>query len=250
VIADMTIEGISPRVQRWAILTGPGMIVVFFIGFVISGFFPPPSPMASAQQIADMYSGHTTAIRVGCFVMMFGLGLMAPWGAVLAGQTRRLEGTNPFLAYGQLVCCAIAVIVVELIAMTWAAASFRPDDTSADVTRALNDYGWFLFLYTWPPFSIWCVLVATAILSDKSATPMYPRWLGFLSIFVAVDIVPAGLMNFFKQGPFAFNGALTFYMPLGMFFVWICIMTVTMLRAVNHQISAPATRPADIVTAA
>jgi hypothetical protein len=48
-------------------------------------------------------------------------------------------------------------------------------------------------------------------------------------------IVPAGLMIFFKRGPFGFNGLITFWMPTAVFFTWICVMTYMVLRAISAE---------------
>jgi hypothetical protein len=39
---------------------------------------------------------------------------------------------------------------------------------------------------------------------------------------------------FFKQGPFAWNGLFVFWLPFGVFFSWIVIMTALLLKAIDR----------------
>jgi predicted membrane metal-binding protein len=48
-------------------------------------------------------------------------------------------------------------------------------------------------------------------------------------------ITPAMLIPFFKSGPFAYNGLLALYLPFGAFFLWMTIMTPSVLRAIGSQ---------------
>jgi hypothetical protein len=217
-------------------------VVGFLIGFVpLAHFGPPPRPSASAPEITAMYLGNLTGIRIGCLVMMISLALIATWGVSIAAWTRRMERGVPILTYGSIACVGAAIVIVELIPMTWAAAAFRPDDVAPEITRAFNDFAWFLFLFTWPPFSIWCTLIATAVFTDRNDVPLFPRWIGYFNIWSALLFVPGGLMAFFKTGPFAFNGAITFYIPLSVFLIWMIIMTWAVLQAEKRY--QPVTQP-------
>jgi hypothetical protein len=47
-----------------------------------------------------------------------------------------------------------------------------------------------------------------------------------------------GIAVFFKTGPFAWNGLVGFYIPIGAFTVWIAVMTYYMHTGVNRQFAA------------
>ncbi|HTK64007.1 MAG TPA: hypothetical protein VL595_16585 [Pseudonocardia sp.] len=234
---------LSPRLHRTFALIGPALVVIFFAGFLLSGFFPPSDPSATARGIADMYRADTTAIRVGCVLMCVGLALFAPYGCLIAMCTKQIEKRFPLLTYVQLVALAACTTVVVLIPLTWALAAYRPDDVSPDVTRMLHDAGWFLFLFSWPPFSIWIGAVGVAVLRDGQAAPLLPRWSGYLSLWTALLFAPAALMAFFKTGPMSYNGVIAFYIPTFIFFVWVAGMTVALLRiAPDHATTGNAPR--------
>ncbi|HEX4247863.1 MAG TPA: hypothetical protein VH008_08335 [Pseudonocardia sp.] len=222
---------LDPRLVRLFIWAGPALAVVFGIGLIpLAGFFPPPAPSAGSAEIVRLYTEHALSIRLGCFVMIVGLVLLIPWGIAIAALTGRISRAGAMLASGQIACVAASTTLIELIPTTWALAAFRPGEVAADITRTVNDFGWFLLLFAWPPFSLWSVLVAIAVFADDSEVPLFPRWTAYLSLWNAFLLVPGGLMAFFKVGPFAWNGVMAFYIPLLVFFVWLVGMTVAMLR--------------------
>jgi hypothetical protein len=209
-------------------------VVVFAIGWIpLAGYLPPVRPTDSAASIARFYSSNVNQIRIGLFICSLGMPLVAPYGAAIAMQLRRAEGDAPILTVVQLILVAVATVVTVFTMMVWALAAFRPGATGPDVTRMLNDAGWFLFLFTWAPFSLWYVVIGVTILADHNPVPIFPRWAGYLNFWVAVLSVAAGLMLFFKTGPFAFNGLITFYMPLAIFLAWILVMSHLTMKAIR-----------------
>lgn len=142
--------------------------------------------------------------------------------------------------------------------MMWATAAFRPHEYSPQTVMTLNDVAYFLFLFTWAPFSIWTAAVALSILLDTSGAPVYPRWAAWLSVWTAILFVPAGLMAFFKHGAFSWAGLMTLYVPVAIFFVWLAAMTWLTIQNIRrgafhvaaHEAGAAATAvPAGAVTA-
>jgi hypothetical protein len=224
----------SLRGVRACLWAGPLLSVLFFIGLIpLMGFVPPMHPTDSAATVARIYIDDTDSIRVGTWFLMVGVGLIAPWGVGIAVLTRRIPGVSPVYTSLQLVCIAIGVMIGIGFPLCWAVASYRPGDVDPDIVRMLTDFGWFFFLFDWPPFCIWFVAVALAIFSDSSEDPLFPRWTAYLSIWVCLLSVPAGLMLFFKTGAFAYNGLIAMYVPLAVFFIWVVVMTWAGLRALR-----------------
>jgi hypothetical protein len=54
-------------------------------------------------------------------------------------------------------------------------------------------------------------------------------------LFSGLALTPGILIAFFKNGPFAYDGIVAVYIPLGIFFVWIVIMTWLLLGAVGAE---------------
>jgi len=137
----------------------------------------------------------------------------------------------------QMVSCALLSLEFITPIGVWMAVSFRYDDRAPDVTRALHDVGWILFMTV--IWSLWVQLIAiaAAILIDRRSEPVLPRWLGYLNLWVAMLIIPAGLVLFFKHGPFAWNGVVGLYIPLAAFVIWMISMTITIHQNLSRQIA-------------
>ncbi|RHW28112.1 hypothetical protein D0Z08_03720 [Nocardioides immobilis] len=221
--------------QRLCLGCGPLFMVVFGAGFILAGWLPPPDPQRDAAAVAAVFQEDTTRIRVGMLLCMLGGGLIAPWAVTISAQLRRTEGRFPVLTYAQLACGILVTAYVMLSAIIWAIAAFRPSDYQADTVQMLNDLAWFLFLIPFPPFVLWCAAVAVAILRDPHEVPVFPRWAGYFNVWAALAVAPAGLIMFFKSGPFAWNGFVAFYVAIGAFFGWIVVMTVLVARAINDE---------------
>jgi hypothetical protein len=215
----------------WSIL---GFAVLFGTGcFVLAGFIPPPPPAAPAQTIADLYRRNTNAIRLGCTLMMLGTPFILTWGAAIAVQVRRMEPRVPILTYTMLACDGFAVMNVALTVVFWAAAAFRPNEVPADLTLVLNDLGWFLFDLQWPVFCVWFFSIAAATFRDRQVLPIFPRWVAHVNIATALLSAPYGLILFFKTGPLSGRGAIGFFLPTVITFVWLLIMSIVAIRAIN-----------------
>jgi hypothetical protein len=52
---------------------------------------------------------------------------------------------------------------------------------------------------------------------------------------MALGFLPAGLMTYFKTGPFAWNGILAFWLPLVAFAIWFNVMFIALQKAIKEQ---------------
>ena len=72
-----------------------------------------------------------------------------------------------------------------------------------------------------------------------------PRWVAYFNLWCACLISPAALIEFFKVGPFAYNGIISFWFIYLVFFGWIVIMSVVVLKALTKIANAPETPSID-----
>lgn len=140
---------------------------------------------------------------------------------------------------------ACEVVVVMFIGFFFGAASWRPGETSPEVTQALNDLGWLGVLFTGAPFALFQIALAVSIFMDRGPRPAFPRWSAYFNLFSSFFMCEASLLLFFKTGPFSQNGVLVFYIPMIVFFSWIILFTVLTVRAINAE-SAAGQSDADI----
>lgn len=223
------------KTQLIAAWCGPLCAVLFLVGAVLLGRFIPPyvRPHFSAEHTAALYAAHADRIRLGAFIACISMSLVGPWGCTIAAQIRRTEGDFPILTYVSLTCVAIGTTIVVLMCCCWGVAAFRPGQISPQITQFANDLGYFIFLFTWPPFMVWAIAVALAIFTDQNEQAVFPRWLAYLSLWTGLLFVPAGLMIFFKHGAFSWAGLMTLYVPVGIFFVWLSGLTYCTIRNIN-----------------
>jgi hypothetical protein len=231
VTVDLTVTRKQLLMCAWC---GALVIVLIGGGLLLAGLWPPPRPTETAEQIKAFYAGDPTRIRSGLALMMAGMGLIMPWGASIAAQTSRIRSSSSAMTFVQVAAFGIATIIGVASVVAWSVASFRPDEVSPDVTRGFSDLGWFFFVFDWSPLFVWYLAVALAILGDRSDSPIFPRWAAYLSLWVAILSVPGGLMIFFKSGPLAFKGIFAIWIPLGVFFIWIVVMTALVIQATNR----------------
>jgi hypothetical protein len=164
-------------------------------------------------------------------LMSVGTVFYLPWTMVLAGLIKEIEGRSFFLSGTQLAAGVMSAMTFFLPAFLWTAAAFRPE-RNPEITQALVDLGWLLFITPIAPFILQYVVLAVAIFADKRAKPAFPRWAAYLQVFVSVSFVPALLAFFMKTGPFAWNGLLVWWFPFATFTGWFFTMIVLARKAV------------------
>lgn len=230
--------------QRACIWTGPVMLVGFAVGFmVLAGYLPPPSAQETSRQVVDRLEHGTDAFRLGMVVTMASFALMVPWAMGIAARVHAPEEGLPVLTYVQLGSVAIGSLIGQGACWIFEATVYRLGDTAPDVVRSMHDLAWFTFLAPWPSFTVWCFAQGWAIFRDDRARPGLPRWAGWLSVWTGFLFVPACLIFWFKHGPFAWNGAIAFYVPVGVFFIWVVGLTTAALRSLAAEERAAAATP-------
>jgi hypothetical protein len=215
--------------------SGFALIIGVFASMLVMGFLPPQSPHANADEIAAIFRDDTTRIRVGAVLMMVTFSFWVTFGAAVSLMIRRMEPDLPVVAYSSLALVGGILTIMVLIPLTWAVAAFRPDDLTPQILIAMNDFTWFLFVFTVVPFALWMLLIASTMLRDKSEHTIYPRWMAYFTLWSALLLAPALMIPFFKTGPFAWNGLLAFWLPLTVFAVWYVTLVVQTLVAVRHE---------------
>ena len=222
---------LDQRICAWS-----GIIFMFLMGcfMVMPGFVPPPSPSLDASHIAAIYRERTQAIRIGTFLAMYGAIPYTMFIGVISVQMFRIKGISRLTPYLQLVAGIGAVLVYLLPVILFAVIAFRPERDPA-LTLFGNDIGWQFIITNVPIVQVQFGAIALAVLQDKSANPVFPRWIAYVNIWLAVIFVPAPVAFFFKTGPFAWNGLFTFWLPAIGFFIWAAAMVWALLRAISAE---------------
>ena len=103
------------------------------------------------------------------------------------------------------------------------------------VVSALSDIAFLLFVMPAVPAFVQKLLTGFVILGDRRAQPILPRWLGYMNLWTGVLLLPGLAIGLFKTGPFAWNGALAFWLPAVVFGIWFNLMIVAMLGAIKRD---------------
>jgi hypothetical protein len=229
-----------------------GISVVFLgIGFfLITGYVPPPHANDTARQLAHFYVTHRTRLRIGLVITLVAWAGYGTLTAVISMQMLRIEGPRrPVLALLQALAGTAGWVCLLIPTMLLAVATFRAGQVSPQTTQTLHDLGWITAFMALTPFFVQLMAVAGAIFQDTSATPVFPRWLGYLTVWIAVSFAPGVLLIFFKTGPFSYQGLFVFWVPFLTFGAWILVMAWACHRAALTD-AAPGEEPAGAASSA
>lgn len=195
-------------------------IAMLLLGWgLVAGFVPPLRPDTPRDAVVAVYLADHTRIRVGMVVILFGALVFIPFGAVLTRLMTEVEGQAGVLTYTALLGAAGNMILTFYPAMTWLIAAYRPD-RAPEITYLMSDAGWLQFVGGATVLLAMPLAVAGAAFADQRVDPPFPRWAGYLNLWLFVLIIPDQLLFFFHQGPLSWNGVFGLWVPVTAFAVW------------------------------
>lgn len=217
------------RIELAAAWSGVAFLAAYLVFFVgVAQFVPPQAPSWSADRVAELYGDHTFRIRVGQLGAMASSFLLFPLWAAISSQLARIEsptgGRLPLLAIIQFGSAVLLQVFFVVASILWLVASFRPD-LDPDTIRMLHDAGWLVFVMVAPGYLLQMFCIAVASFIDTSEHPVIPRWAGYFHLWVGISGCGGSLAVFFKDGAFAWNGIVGFYIPIAVFAVWLVLIT-------------------------
>jgi hypothetical protein len=227
------------RLQRIAAWGGIAMLALFFVFFMlIAKLIPPLSPTSSAQQIADFLTANKLRVRVGLALSLLAACVALPFLSTICLRVRRVEGKWGVLSVTQVFAGVIFVPGFLFPMMVLSAAAFRPEQRDPEITQALNDVFWLMFVGIVGTLVVQAVVLTTASFVDRTEPATFPRWFGYLNAWYALLALPGGAVMVFNDGPLAWNGVFAFWIPLVAFSVWMIAVTVVMLQSIGAQQAA------------
>lgn len=212
--------------------------IVFVLLTVIGLFVVIPAAPAfdsSPASIQQFYLHNRHDLQVGLFIASFGFFFLVWFLGSLVSHLGGAEGRNGRLT--AIVFGSGLIVLGDLIVAlaVFGVAAFRPDQTSAEVLRTLNDFGFLLAV----PAALVAAAFFAAIAKLSFKTGVLPGWLSWLAVLAAIaSAFPVG--GFFSDsGVFnAGDGALGFYVPFISFLLWILLASIVL--TVRAEIEAPA----------
>ena len=186
------------KIEKGAAWLGLAMLVGFMVLFVlVARLIPPMDPSASAEQIAKIYSEHGLRIRIGLALMTLFSVFFTPYLALLSRQVRRIEGYWGVMSLTQVMLSVTFPFGFMLCSISAMAAAYRPE-RNPDVTQALNDVFWFIFVGLVGPLIFQVVVLAFAVFIDKRERPSFSALVRLLQHLVR-DPRGAGLCDLSVQ---------------------------------------------------
>lgn len=222
------------RAQLIAAAGGLVAPVIALIGLFGSGVMPPDPADLSAGQVAAAYAENGGIRIAGLVVGFMAIAMVGPLVTVIAGQLRRIEVAPYFGSTLQLVAGTVSWVMLTIPLLILLVAAFRPD-RNPEITQALHDLGWILFLIPVAPFLVQNLAIAAVILSDSAERPRYPRWVAYANVLIAASFFPDLVLGYFTTGPLAYQGVFCFWIPTVTYGLWLGIMGFTSWRAVRQD---------------
>ncbi|TAM65616.1 hypothetical protein [Mycobacterium sp.] len=236
-------------VHKLCAWSGTLLLITMAIGFIpIAGFIPTRSPAQNAAETAQFILDHRTTIRWGMIVCMASAALLVPYGVSMAIHMRRIEGRFPALAMIEFGMTTLFALEFIYLIFFWQVATFRVD-RAPELIQLLNDMAWIPFVGLTSTAVLGVACFGIAVLTDRRDRPIFPRWLGYYNLWVALMFTPGTFNVFFHSGILAWNGIVAWYIPLAVFATWAVINPIYLSKAVDTMDSdtlvATRTGPAD-----
>jgi hypothetical protein len=80
-----------------------------------------------------------------------------------------------------------------------------------------------------------CLVLALAIYWDRQNQPVFRPWVAHFNLLIAAALVPAAFGAVTFEGPFAWNGVLSFWVKNIAIAVWIVVMGVVLAQNIRRQ---------------
>jgi hypothetical protein len=187
-----------------------------FIFFIASGNFPPAAPSLTAEQVVAHYHKHNVGYKVGASFFVLAGAFYGSFTSVMSQQMKRIPGVGHTLISAQEVSGAWACITFSVPAIFFATTAYRLD-RPPEITQALNDLSWMMTFMPFAPFIVQNWAFAFAVFMDRRAKPLFPALVGWVNLVSPILLGSGIAMHCVKRGPFAWDGALTFWLTAVVF---------------------------------
>ncbi len=218
-------------IALWSLPVFGAILLVAFAAF--PGFFPPMSPGMTAGQVAAFYGRHTAMIRFSMITFNLCAIMLVPFFMVIVVQMKRMATPSQALAYSYLTAVVSGATLFALADLFWLIAAFRPE-RDPELIQLLNDMAWITFIAPVGMLVVQNLCLAAAIYLDAGPTPIFPRWVALFNIVTAAAMTPAACAAVVRTGPLAWNGAVSFWLRIGVFAVYLAVMFVVARTAIKR----------------
>lgn len=220
----------NPKVELsimwWAMV---GFYQLFGIVFALmTKVMPPPKPWWDQARIVQWFSDNHYGLLWGFGIIFLVSGITASMNALIAYSMRRMSVSRAF-AYSYLAIYSLSSLPGMLLtAILLTVGALRPDRDPA-IICLIYDASFTAFVGTMGVFLIGTSVWMLAVMLDKNR--VFPLWFGYLNICNLLTEMVVAPMWIFKEGPFAWNGVIAFWVDTLVFVVYT-IAFIALLRRV------------------
>ncbi len=223
------------RTQLVALWIAAPTALVLLIAFIaFPGFWPPMSPQLTADQVASFYRNHTPWIRFSMVTFNLCGIMLLPLFCVVVVQMKRMATQSQVFAYCYLSAVVSGATLFALADIFYAVAAFRPQ-RDPDLIMLLNDLGWMVFIAPVGMIVAQNLMLALAVYHDNGPHPVFPHWVGHLSLLTLFAMAPSACAVVMTDGPLAWDGAISFWLRNGAFAIFIVVMFFVLRTAIHRQ---------------
>ena len=209
--------------------------VILLAAFLLfPGFFPPMPPDLTARQVAAFYAQNQAMICLSMVTVNFCGIMLMPFFMVIVYQMKRMATPTQVLAYAYLSAAVSGATLIAIADLFWLVAAFRPD-RDPQITQLLNDLAWITFTVPVGMIIAQMATLALAIRLDDQPRPVFPRWVAAFNIAIAVAVAPSAFAAVFHTGPLAWNGAVSFWLRVCAYVLYVIVMFFVVWGAVRRQ---------------
>lgn len=228
-------EGKEYGVWRFCAWNGALFMAVFvyFWGY-LGHNFPPFQPDVPAAEVAGWFRSNAGSIRLGMVVAMTFAVCYAVWGLAIGRVMEHVCGRDSLLVKLQVWGAGLTVVPVLVSTSFWLTGAFRPEALPDWQLQMLYDMAWLLIDLGYSVTSVQLFALGAGFLRDKRAVPLVPKWLAWYAIWVGFMFAAECIMPYFRNGAFARNGVLNFWIEFMIWVAWVPTFTGYMLKAINR----------------
>lgn len=234
-VITMSEGKLDTSLWRLCIWNGPIFVVVFVIFWgLMAGNLPPFQPDTPMEVVAEWFRTNSTRILTGCvvsFVAAFSYGI---WGLGMGRVMEHMVDPRSLLIELQKWGAGLTTVVFMVSLLFWTGGAFRPEALPDWALQHQYDQAWLMVDLGYWVTSVQMIALGVAALKDPRADKLVPKWCAWLGIWLAVMFLTLSLMPFFRNGPFARNGILNYWIEFSLLLAWMLAISGYMLKAVGR----------------
>ncbi|KAI1453532.1 membrane protein [Annulohypoxylon moriforme] len=205
-------------------------------GLLAPGFLPPPSPSLSAEEIVSHYRHHEKGVLASAALLVWSSFFYLAFTIAISNQLQHIPNVHYTIKTLQLMAGLVSSITFLGMGLLLALAAYRLE-RNVEITQLLNDLFWLIFdMGAVPSYFAQYFAFGCSIMVDNNPKHPFPKAMGVSNIITAILFVPGSLaVHIVKTGPMAWDGAVSFWLPLVAWCIQVGIDIIYLTLAMFYE---------------